>query len=149
MAAEPVSALQAFYQRHGKASADIAYTFATFCADLPAPQQRFLCSVSTPQLSDAVAQVLLDAATFTGEGTSKKAAKKEAAAAALAWLQQQPAWAAAQAARHVPADTALGACLTNQVCLRTPGATAVSAESSRPPSMSAAAAACAGSAEGC
>lgn len=56
---------------------------------------------------------LLEANVFQGEGRKKADAKRDAAANALTFLQQQPLWEAQH--RLPPLRDILAACFTNQV----------------------------------
>lgn len=56
---------------------------------------------------------MLDEQVFQGEGRKKADAKRDAAANALAFLQQQPLWEAQH--RLPPLQGVLTACFTNQV----------------------------------
>lgn len=58
---------------------------------------------------------VLEQQQFQGEGRKKADAKRDAAATALAFLQQQPLWEAQH--RLAPLQDTLNACFTNQVCV--------------------------------
>jgi hypothetical protein len=67
---------------------------------------------------------VLEEQVFQGEGRKKADAKRDAAANALAFLQQQPIWEAQH--RPPPLQDVLNACFTNKVCPREAAALSVS-----------------------
>ena len=64
-------------------------------------------------VEEGIVRCVLDEQEFQGEGKKKADAKRDAAANALAFLQQQPLWEAQQ--RLPPLNEVLNACFTNQV----------------------------------
>ncbi|WIA39105.1 hypothetical protein OEZ86_005243 [Tetradesmus obliquus] len=115
----PISALQEFYQRLHMPPSSIEYTTSTYCLDRPEQaEQRFVCSVKLPAVvlgdEGGVVRQVLSEEVFQGEGRKKADAKRDAAAAALVYLHQQPLWQQLQQQRQAPLQDVLAACLTNQ-----------------------------------
>lgn len=116
----PVSAVQEFFQSFKIPPSRIAYETTQYCTDLPQPEQRFVCSVQTPRVvldDGGIVREVLSSEVFQGEGKRKADAKKDAAANALAYLQQQPLYRL-QVQQQQPLDEVLDACISNQVIRR-------------------------------
>lgn len=63
--------------------------------------------------NEGIVRCVLKEQLFQGEGRKKADAKRDAAANALAWLQEQPLWE--QQTQLPPLHEVLAACFTNQV----------------------------------
>lgn len=113
----PVSAVQEFFQSLRIPPSRIEYEITHYCTDLPQPEQRFVCSVKTPRVvldEGGIVREVLPSEVFQGEGKRKADAKKDAAANALAYLQQHPLYRT-QLQQQQPLEEVLDACTANQV----------------------------------
>lgn len=77
----------------------------------PTPPTSLCCRVVSAD--EGIVRCVLEEQVFQGEGRKKADAKRDAAANALAFLQQQPAWEAQH--RLPPLQDVLNACFTHQV----------------------------------